>query len=360
MQYSLFQFRSAASLWSTTVVPIGSEGTMFSKPLRNCGEKSVVSMEQRRNERARENGRSRENPPTSGIVRAQLPIAKIRDWPSREWKPVRIGGRLAHRGPTKLRDGQCRPCLLQLVTSACEACVVQTSSSCQVIAGHGWNEGQERVDKGYTDTCVKRTIASNLRALNWRAVFPPVLHLHVQLASSDAIILLVQDRFQNTVVSSSFLVCLKRVLVRVNCLRANNEGTVSELQNPGWLGQMGKPHQQPVVKTNTTSVYTLQKAKSKYRNRIQLERASQKQSSDTHKTSYDRVKRCRERKINIKASQRANVDVFTEVCMEQRRNASAGGTGDPRENLPTSGIVRSDSLMRKSGHDPAGNLTRLA
>ncbi|KAJ8880182.1 hypothetical protein PR048_016648 [Dryococelus australis] len=36
------------------------------------------------------------------------------------------------------------------------------------------------------------------------------------------------------------------------------------------------------------------------------------QSSDTHKTPYDPVKRCRERKINIKASERVNVDVFTQ------------------------------------------------
>ncbi|KAJ8897788.1 hypothetical protein PR048_003138 [Dryococelus australis] len=47
-------------------------------------------------------------------------------------------------------------------------------------------------------------------------------------------------------------------------------------------------------------------------NRIRLERASQKQSSDTHKTPYDRVKRCLERKINIKASERVNVDVFAQ------------------------------------------------
>ncbi|KAJ8881327.1 hypothetical protein PR048_017808 [Dryococelus australis] len=33
---------------------------------------------------------------------------------------------------------------------------------------------------------------------------------------------------------------------------------------------------------------------------------------DTHKTSYDRVKRRRERKINIKASERVDVDVFTQ------------------------------------------------
>ncbi|KAJ8883536.1 hypothetical protein PR048_015380 [Dryococelus australis] len=52
--------------------------------------------------------------------------------------------------------------------------------------------------------------------------------------------------------------------------------------------------------------YTRQKARSKYRNSIRLERASKNQSSNTHKTTYDRVKRCRERKINIKASERVN------------------------------------------------------
>ncbi|KAJ8877044.1 hypothetical protein PR048_021496 [Dryococelus australis] len=38
-----------------------------------------------------------------------------------------------------------------------------------------------------------------------------------------------------------------------------------------------------------------------------LEIASQNKSSVTHKTPYDRVKRCRERKINIKAPERVNV-----------------------------------------------------
>ncbi|KAJ8874024.1 hypothetical protein PR048_024864 [Dryococelus australis] len=47
-------------------------------------------------------------------------------------------------------------------------------------------------------------------------------------------------------------------------------------------------------------------------NRIRLERASKKQSSDAHKTPYDRVKRCREHKKYIKASERVNVDVFTQ------------------------------------------------
>ncbi|KAJ8876738.1 hypothetical protein PR048_021185 [Dryococelus australis] len=37
----------------------------------------------------------------------------------------------------------------------------------------------------------------------------------------------------------------------------------------------------------------------------------------------------------------------------------AGETGDPRENPPTSLIVRHDSHMRKSGSDPAGDWTRF-
>ncbi|KAJ8897128.1 hypothetical protein PR048_002474 [Dryococelus australis] len=55
-----------------------------------------------------------------------------------------------------------------------------------------------------------------------------------------------------------------------------------------------------------TVVYNRQKAKSKYINRVRLEIASQKQSSDTHKTPQDLVKRCWERKINTKASDPVN------------------------------------------------------
>ncbi|KAJ8877074.1 hypothetical protein PR048_021526 [Dryococelus australis] len=44
-----------------------------------------------------------------------------------------------------------------------------------------------------------------------------------------------------------------------------------------------------------------------------------------------------------------------EVDIEKSWNVSAGVTGDPRENPPTSDIVRHDSRMRESGNDPAGN-----
>ena len=58
------------------------------------------------------------------------------------------------------------------------------------------------------------------------------------------------------------------------------------------------------------SAYTRQKAKSKYRDRIRFERASQEQSNGTHKTPYDRVKRCCERK-RMMASERINDSVST-------------------------------------------------
>ncbi|GFS62937.1 uncharacterized protein TNCV_2054221 [Trichonephila clavipes] len=44
------------------------------------------------------------------------------------------------------------------------------------------------------------------------------------------------------------------------------------------------------------SGYTRQKAKSKYRDRIRLKRASQEQSNGTNKTPHDRIKQCQERK----------------------------------------------------------------
>ncbi|KAJ8884317.1 hypothetical protein PR048_016174 [Dryococelus australis] len=203
-------------------------------------------------------------------------------------------------------------------------------------------------------------------------------------------------------------------------------------------------HVKKLRKLNTISAYTREKVKSKYRNCIRLGRASQNQSSDTHKTLYDRVKRCwerkKKRKKSIKASELVNLDILSLRCssrvtlrndfrpdtcssraippppptnqpfqvpstpfllaslsplrdtaatrssdlrfggaavasvlhsphapfvgslrelpleleqrMERCRNETAGETGDHRENPPTSGIVRHDPRMRKSG-DPA-------
>ncbi|KAJ8872067.1 hypothetical protein PR048_025668 [Dryococelus australis] len=65
-------------------------------------------------------------------------------------------------------------------------------------------------------------------------------------------------------------------------------------------------------KLNTISVNTRQNTKSKYGDRKRFERASQKQSSNTYTTSYERVKLCRERKKYIKSSERVNVGEFTQ------------------------------------------------
>ncbi|KAJ8875046.1 hypothetical protein PR048_022936 [Dryococelus australis] len=57
---------------------------------------------------------------------------------------------------------------------------------------------------------------------------------------------------------------------------------------------------------------------------IRLERGSQKQFSDTHETPYDRVKRCWERKINTKSSERVNfvrrAQVNSEPITDLREN----------------------------------------
>ncbi|KAJ8880097.1 hypothetical protein PR048_020720 [Dryococelus australis] len=49
-----------------------------------------------------------------------------------------------------------------------------------------------------------------------------------------------------------------------------------------------------------------------------------------------------------------------EMDTEQRQNAKYGETGGPRENPLTSGIVRHDSHVGKSGSDPTWSLTPLA
>ncbi|KAJ8871608.1 hypothetical protein PR048_027935 [Dryococelus australis] len=92
---------------------------------------------------------------------------------------------------------------------------------------------------------------------------------------------------------------------------------------------------------DTISAYTRQKTKSKYINRIRLERASQMQSSDTHKTPYYRVKRCRERKINIKVSERVNSKNCRQVTLGDHRHAGGSGQRQGREYelLNQSGVV---------------------
>ncbi|KAJ8867679.1 hypothetical protein PR048_031482 [Dryococelus australis] len=66
------------------------------------GGLSKASTKQCRNERTGEAGDPRENPPTSRIVRARFPRAKVRERPRRESNPVRQVGRRVVRPPHHL------------------------------------------------------------------------------------------------------------------------------------------------------------------------------------------------------------------------------------------------------------------
>ncbi|GFW65618.1 uncharacterized protein TNCV_3550411 [Trichonephila clavipes] len=61
------------------------------------------------------------------------------------------------------------------------------------------------------------------------------------------------------------------------------------------------------------SAYTRQKAKSKCRNRIPLERASQARSNGTNKTSYGCVMQCPERE-RMNETERINGDASTSAA----------------------------------------------
>ncbi|KAJ8888260.1 hypothetical protein PR048_007747 [Dryococelus australis] len=110
--------------------------------------------------------------------------------------------------------------------------------------------------------------------------------------------------------SSESIVYIRNSTTLLDCQRIKEYVTLSEdceASRAGWRGEGRRNFEfvSPRIITSA-SAYTRQKAKSRYRNRIRLEKASQKQFRDTHKTPYDRVKRSRERKINIKVSECVN------------------------------------------------------
>ncbi|KAJ8893153.1 hypothetical protein PR048_005736 [Dryococelus australis] len=64
--------------------------------------------------------------------------------------------------------------------------------------------------------------------------------------------------------------------------------------------------------------------------------------------------------LQLKMGLQAQPMSVIEMNLEQHRNEGAGEIGDTREIPPTSGIVRHDSYMRKSGSIPAGDGTQFA
>ncbi|KAJ8876831.1 hypothetical protein PR048_021278 [Dryococelus australis] len=73
--------------------------------------------------------------------------------------------------------------------------------------------------------------------------------------------------------------------------------------------------------------------RSKYRNRVRLERASKKQSSDTHTTPYDRVKWCQERLGLVVESVTINLSSPARVIGSPSRKFGGGGHGFSRHSI---------------------------
>ncbi|KAJ8888698.1 hypothetical protein PR048_008190 [Dryococelus australis] len=232
--------------------------------------RSEVSMEQHRNEGAGETGYPRENTPTSVIVGHNSHMRKS--------NPLRLGDHPEMSlNPSLRRAPNSQDILVPALHLSYSPswgeeeglCDVSRSRCCQLFTGYSRREGEEGQRQSSECVCLgegKVEVGHPHRAGRH---ITGVLELESSVSSVSRFYS--KHHFVARFIAVDFL-----------------------------------------TKLNTISAYTCQKAKSKYRNRIQLERASKKHSSNTHKTPYDRMKWCRERKINIKASEHVDLDVFTQ------------------------------------------------
>ncbi|KAJ8866217.1 hypothetical protein PR048_032060 [Dryococelus australis] len=243
-------------------------------------------MKQRWNEGA---GDPRENPPTRGIVRHDSHMAKIRELTGRRLNQARLVGRRAYNAePTALLE---RSLLRQ---------------SAQLLGIHSGKAGPRHEARDSLQPQTPRLIHDP----KWSWLGVHVVRL--QHYTADQNLTLSCDGALD--VRGNVALIVPVLLGSISRIRDGDKGNNTTLtQCP--IALTRKALNWRAVLLFTMSAYTRQKAKSKYRNRIRLERASQKQSSDIYKTPYDRVTRCRERKINIKASERVNT---TELMIHSR------------------------------------------
>ncbi|KAJ8875871.1 hypothetical protein PR048_023776 [Dryococelus australis] len=90
--------------------------------------------------------------------------------------------------------------------------------------------------------------------------------------------------------------------------KQENPGNAPDNGNVSHVSRMQKPGlTTPGIETRIVVVHETSGPTGRYNIVAVSDTVSQKQSSDTHKTPYDRVKRFRERKINIKASESVNL-----------------------------------------------------
>ncbi|KAJ8892249.1 hypothetical protein PR048_004829 [Dryococelus australis] len=136
---------------------------------------------------------------------------------------------------------------------------------------------------------------------------------------------------QQTVIDSWRVDVHNNVGMFSGCLRRTD-------MSPPWTRNIDRRPR--LTKLNTMSAYTCQKASSIYRNLIRLEKASQKQSSDTHKTPCDRVKWCRERKKKKKKKKK------THRARQRRRIHAKQIAVSPTYPLPIFSTTSSDSSFQ--------------
>ncbi|KAJ8875070.1 hypothetical protein PR048_022960 [Dryococelus australis] len=161
-------------------------------------------------------------------------------------------------------------------------------------------------DKGDIATCIKCPIAATREALNWRAVFSSLCGYLWDFQRRPCYF--IDGKSVASVSAGVTSECVLQILSnRPLSVDASRE-MPTDWEQSEFVNDCLYWH----------NVYRL-------RHRAPALALCSQQSSDTHKTPYDRVKRCRERKIDIKASE------TIEMSMEQRRNEGARKQKIPEE-----------------------------
>ncbi|KAJ8876703.1 hypothetical protein PR048_021150 [Dryococelus australis] len=221
--------------------------------------RNLTPQEARWNARAGETAEPRENPPASGIIRHDSHNVKILERPRRGLNPVCVGGRRARHmrnagRPRSMRTVRLEQGIRQQISDMPSTSTY--SMACQI---------------GVTHSTAWDILWINRRHPNhWEN---SKLKLRTPWAAG---------RRRGELAGCS-TVDAKRI-------RDGQPRTLVAFDPRGETPWYSSGEETAPVLTDVLG------------NRIRLERASQKQSSDTHKNPFDRVKRCRERKINIKAS----------------------------------------------------------
>ncbi|KAJ8887519.1 hypothetical protein PR048_013735 [Dryococelus australis] len=290
-----------------------------------------VNMEQRRNEGEGETGDPRGNPPTNGIVRHDFHLRKSGD-------PGKVGGRIqeAEHPPSPVRHTSSR------LVSRCES--VSRCPGSTLAESQQGSATPRRGPKGPTPMREASHIPLHAPLAagytTTRRIRPSVNHV----TNSQAEVAINSIRPYELTTDVLRLVVNRSAARRTNLLDALASVTVARCKY--WLcshvaRQISQSSLHPKIVSQCPRKYEIDQS-----NGVQL--------SPSIVTADNQCA------VAFGIFDHMTVESKVQVNMEQRLNERAGETGDPRENPPTSGIIRSDSHMRKFGSDPAGGRTLSA